>query len=99
MFRWLRGRGTFETHIGDNRRDAAALEKSFFRLGACQGRFDNFHGGGGHIVFRTQGDDGTAAVKNVANELESRGTHQTVGINPKGNVVKDRKSTRLNSSH
>jgi len=25
-----RGRGTFETHIGDNRRDAAALEKLFF---------------------------------------------------------------------
>ena len=87
MVRCLRGRGLFETHIGDNRRNPAALEKSFFRLGTCQGRFDNFHGCGGDIVFRTQGDDRTAAVKNVSNELESSGAHRAVGVDAKGHVV------------
>src|SRR5256885_11630281 len=81
MLRCVCGRGTFETHLGDNRRNPAALANPFFRLGACQGGFDNFDGCGRYIVFRPQSDDGTAAVKNISNELESGGAHQTVGIN------------------
>src|SRR5437879_10872396 len=87
MLRCVCGRGTFETHLRDNRRNPAALANPFFRLGACQGGFDNFDGCGRYIVFRPQGDDGTAAVKNISNELESGGAHQTVGINAQGDVV------------
>ena len=87
MFRSFGGRRAFETHIGNNRRNAAALKKPFLRLEACQGSFDDFHCGGGYIVFRPQGDDCTAAVKNVSNELESGGTHQAVGIDAKSDVV------------
>src|SRR5882762_3666970 len=89
MFERLRRRGTFETYIGDNRRNPAAMEKPCFRLGACQGGFNNLDGGSCHIVFRPQSDDRTAAVKNVSNELESGGAHQAVGINTKGDVVND----------
>jgi len=39
----------------------------------------NFHSGGGHIVFRTQGDDGYRCREERFDELESRGAHQTVG--------------------
>jgi len=34
---------------------------------------------GGKVVFGAQGDDGAASMKNVSNELESRGPHQTCG--------------------
>src|SRR5712691_6818041 len=83
----FRGRGTFKTQIGNNRRNPAALKKRFFRLGGSQGRLDDFHGCGGQVVFGPQGDQGTAAVKNVANELESRGAHQAVWIDTKSDVV------------
>src|SRR6267143_5927829 len=87
MFGSFRGRGTLETHIGNNRRNAAALKKAFFRLKAGQGGFDDFHGGGGYIVLRPQSDDGTAAVKNISNELESGGAHQAVGVDAQRDVV------------
>src|SRR6266481_9324487 len=87
MLRCVGGGGTFETHIRDNRRNPAALANPFFRLGACQGGFDDFDGCGRYIVSRPQGDDRTAAVKNISNELESSGAHQTVWINAKGDVV------------
>src|SRR6266849_9440894 len=87
MLGCFRSGGTFETHIGNNGRNAAALEKPFFRLEAREGRLDDFDGSGGYIVFRAQGDDGAAAMKNVSNELESRGAHQAVGIDAKCDVV------------
>src|SRR5712692_6021787 len=87
MFGNLRGRGTFQTHIGNNRRNPAALQKPFFRLRGRQGGLDDFHGCGGQVVLGPQGDEGTAAVKNVSNELESRGAHQAVWIDTKSDVV------------
>src|SRR3979411_3160744 len=77
----------FETNIGNNRRNAAALEKSFFRLRARQRRFDDFHGRGGYIVFRPQGDEGAASVKNGSNELESGSAHQAIRIDAKSDVI------------
>src|SRR5437773_1960523 len=87
MFGGFRVCSAFETHIGNDRRNAAALKKPFFRLKAGQGGFDDFHGGGSHIVFRSQSDDGTATMKNIANELESGGAHQAVGVNAESDVV------------
>src|SRR5207247_8801352 len=87
MFGGFRVCSAFETHIGNDRRNAAALKKPFFRLKAGQGGFDDFHGGGSHIVFRSQSDDGTATMKNIANELESGGAHQADGVNAESHVV------------
>src|SRR5438309_12081395 len=87
MFWSFSGRRAFETHIGNNRRNAAALKKPFLRLEAWQGSFDDFHCGGGYIVFRPQGVDCTAALKNVSNELESGVTHQAVGIDANCDVA------------
>jgi hypothetical protein len=89
MFGSSRSHSAFETHIGNDRRNPAAPEKFFFWLEAGQGSFDNFDRGCGNVVFRTQRNDGAAAVKNVANELESRGAHQAVRIDAKCDVVND----------
>src|SRR5260370_6842451 len=87
MFESFRGHSMFEMHVGNNRRNAAALEKFFFRLGTGQSRFDSFNICGGNIVFLTQGDEGAAAVKNVANELEGGGADQDVWFDAQGDVV------------
>ncbi len=87
MFGRFRGGGALKTHVRDDGRNAAALEKLFFRLRTGQGGFYNFHGGGSEIVFRAQSDKCAAAMKNVANELKSSSAHQAIGIDAKSDVV------------
>ena len=64
-----------------------SVGQSSSALGAGESSFDNFDGGGGEIVFRAQGDDRAAAVKNVANELKRSGTHEAVRIDAQRDVV------------
>src|SRR5712675_2105845 len=56
-------------------------------LGTRESGLDDFDGSGGDIIFRTQGDDGAAAVKDVSNELEGGGAHQAIGIDAKSDVI------------
>src|SRR6266446_5131867 len=78
---------TFEMHVGNDRGNPAPLQKPFLWLGARERGLDNFHSCSSYVVFRAQSDDGTAAVKNVSNELESSGAHQAVRINSERDVV------------
>src|SRR5260370_41422294 len=87
MFRGFRRCGAFETHFGNNRRNPAALEELLFRLGGRQGGFHNLHSCGSQIIFRPQGDESATTVKNVSNELERSGTHKTVWVDAKSDVV------------
>src|SRR5215472_5953392 len=83
----LRSGNLLDVNLGHDRRNTAAVKQLFVGLCASEGGLDNFDVGCGHIIFRTQGNDRTASVKNIANELEGRGSHQTVRINAKGDVV------------
>src|SRR6266446_2638890 len=76
-----------DAHIGNDGRDAAALPQPLFRLRTGESGFNNLYARGGKVVFGAQGDDGAASMKNVSNELESRGPHQTLGINAQSDVV------------
>ena len=49
--------------------------------------FDDLDGGCSQIVFRAEGNDRAASMKNVANELEGSSAHEARRINAKGNVV------------
>src|SRR5580704_7678148 len=83
----FRGSRAFDAHIGNNRRNFAALRQFLLRLGAGQSSFDDFHRSSRSVVFWPEGNDGATSVKNVSNELESCGAHQAVGIDAQGNVV------------
>src|SRR5260370_12694929 len=88
MFRCCRCRGAFETHLGNNRRNRAALEEPFLRLKTRQRGFYNLHGCGSQIIFRPQSDESATTVKNVSNELERSGTHQAIRVDAKSDIVK-----------
>src|SRR6266850_1822194 len=83
---FCRGR-MLDAHVGNDGRDAAALHQFFDGLRTRESGFDSFNGSSGKVVFGAQGDDRAAPMKNVSNELESRGPHQTFGINAQGDVV------------
>ena len=71
----FRGGGRLDAHVGDDGRDAAALLQFLFGLRTRESGFDNFNARGGKVVFRAQGDDRAASMKNVSNELKSGGAH------------------------
>src|SRR5260370_37427927 len=87
MLGCVRSGRTFNTHIRNDRRNPATLEKHLLRLGAGDGGLDIFHGGGGHIVFRAQSDDGATSMKNISNELESGSAFQAGVIYTERDVV------------
>ena len=87
MLGHLRSSDFFDADFGDNRRDPATVEQLFLGLRAGKRSFHEFDIRGRHIVFRAQGYDGAASVKNVANELKCRGAHEAVRINAKSDVV------------
>src|SRR6266850_2207913 len=87
MLGGFRGRRMLDAHVGNDGRDAAALLQSFDGLRTGESGFDNLDARSGKVVFGAQGDDRAASMKNVSNELESRGTHQTLRINAQSDVV------------
>src|SRR5882757_2616596 len=58
--------GGYDADFGDYRRNLATMGNVFDGMLAGNGCFDNFDGSGGEIVFRAQGDDRAAGMKNVA---------------------------------
>ena len=87
MFSSLRGGRPLEADIGNDGRDAAALRQSLFGLRTRESGLDDFDRRSRRIVFRAEGDDGAATMKNVSNELEGRRTHQAIWIDAQGNIV------------
>jgi hypothetical protein len=81
------GRGSFNASIGNDGRDAEAFANGLLRLDGGEGGFDYFDVGGREIILGAKGNQGSATVKDVTNELKSGGAHEAVGIDAQGDVV------------
>src|SRR5436309_7438018 len=87
MLGGFRRRSLLDAHVGNDRRDAAALLQSFDGLRTRESGFNNFDARSGEVVLGTQGDDGAAPMKNISNQLESGGAHEAVRVNTQSDVV------------
>ena len=68
----FRLRGLLDAQIGNDGRNPAAMGNVFYRMGAGEGRFHNFHGCRGEIVFRPKSDHCAAGVQDVSYQAGMR---------------------------
>jgi hypothetical protein len=81
------GGGSLDSSFSNDGGDAEALANCVFGLDGGKSGFDNLDVGGREIILGTKGNQGSATVKNVSNELESSGAHEAVGVDAQCNIV------------
>src|SRR5690348_4306852 len=86
MIAGLGGGGALDANFRDDGRNAATALDGGLRLGAREGSFHDFDGRCGGVVLGTKRDDGATAVKDVSNQLKSRGAHAASGIDAERHV-------------
>ncbi|HMF27888.1 MAG TPA: hypothetical protein VKE42_03895, partial [Candidatus Cybelea sp.] len=83
----IRGGGSFDPDLGNDRRNPAATSELRFVGRACKGCFDDFDRRSGGVVFRAKGDHGSATMQDIANELKRCCAHDAIGVDAQGDVV------------